>query len=342
MKTEKIEKIFHNATRSALIHEAVLFVENTTGDFSADFGYGGKDIDSPIMTASIGKMYTATCILILQEQKKLSLKDPLEKYFEKPVLDGLHIYNGVDYAHKMTVGDILFHNSGLPDLFEEGGVKMEAITNDIFISFDEKLARMKKLKPHFAPGTHNKAYYSDFNFDLLGEIIEKTTGMPLDKVYQEFIFNPLGLTKTYLPANENDFIPNIYFKKKSIHRPKAIVSFRAGGACVSTARETMLLLKSFWNGSLFPKSILKEIAVYRKLQLAMSPLCYGGGYMQIPLGGLATLFMGKGELIGHSGSTACCAFYYPLHDLYIVCDFNQMADPALPIKVAIKIAMEAK
>ena len=337
-----IEKIFNKAVSSQHIHEGILLVENTSGDFAATFEHGGKTALSPIMTASIGKMYTTTCVLKLRVLKKLLLADPLGKYFEKSVLDGLHVYKGEDYSHKITIADLLFQNSGLPDIFEEGGAKKAAIATDTFLSFDEKLVRMKKLKPHFVPGTEDKAYYSDFNFDLLGIIIEQVAEMPLEKVYQEFIFNPLGLTKTYLPTSENEFIPNVYYKNESIHRPKTILSHRAGGACVSTTRETMLLLKSFFDGTLFPINIFKYLTTYRKLQFNMTPIRYGGGFMYIPIGGLSTLFKGNGELVGHSGSTGCCAFYHPSKDLFIVCDFNQMASPALPVRVAMKIAMMVK
>jgi len=55
-----------------------------------------------------------------------------------------------------------------------------------------------------------------------------------------------------------------------------------------------------------------------------------------------TFFMGKGELIGHSGSTGSFAFYYPEKDLYFVGDFNQMANPGLPIKLVMKLAMKLK
>jgi len=336
---QAIEKLFDGTVRQKLIHEAVLLVENTNGSFSVSCGYGGKDVDSLIFTASIGKMYATACILILHEQGKLSLDDGLDKYFSQSVLDGLHIYKGVEYSHQLTVADLLFQNSGLPDPFEEGGAKAHALTSDISMSFGDKLAKMKTLKPHFAPGDADRAYYSDFNFDLLGEIIEKITGENLDKVYRDFVFEPLGLTKTYLPANEQDDIPKIYFKDEALHRPKTILSFRAGGACVSTARETMTFLKAFWDGLLFPKCVFEKLAAYRKLQADMSPLKYGGGYMQMPLGGPATMFSGKGELIGHSGSTSCCAYYYPLKDLYIVCDLNQMAQPALPIRLAVRIAI---
>ena len=66
---EKIEKIFYSSIGSKQIHEAVLLVENGSGDFSVNFGYGGKTIDTLIQVGSVGKLFTTTCILILQEQK---------------------------------------------------------------------------------------------------------------------------------------------------------------------------------------------------------------------------------------------------------------------------------
>ena len=74
----------------------------------------------------------------------------------------------------------------------------------------------------------------------------------------------------------------------------------------------------------------------------MGPIYYGGGYMQIPLNTLMTLFMGKGELLGHSGSTGSFAFYYPHNDLFFVGDTNQMAHPGLPIRLVMKLAMFVK
>jgi len=61
--------------------------------------------------------------------------------------------------------------------------------------------------------------------------------------------------------------------------------------------------------------------------------------MQIPLNGAATLFMGKGELLGHSGSSGSFAFYYPEKNLYIVGDLNQLDNPALPIRLVMRLAM---
>jgi CubicO group peptidase (beta-lactamase class C family) len=338
-RTQIITKAFDKVTRSKSVHEAVLFVENLEGDFSLGLGYAGRDVDSPLYTASVGKLFTTACILVLQEQKQLALDGCLGDYFDKSVLDGLHIFRGVDYSRKLTISDLLFQTSGLPDWFEEGGLKMHMIQEDFYVSFEQKLTRTKELRPHFAPGTAKRAYYSDINFDLLGKIIENVTHMPLEAVFADYLFRPLGLTRTYQPTSENDFIPNIFYKNESLYRPNSILCCRGSGDCVSTARELMMFLKAFWGGTFFPKNVFQQLSEYRKLQRTMGPIYYGGGYMQIPLNTFLTFFMGKGELIGHSGSTGSFAFYYPLKNLYFVGDFNQLSNPALPIRLIMKLAM---
>lgn len=343
-RTKKFEKIFNKATSSNQIHEGVLFVENTGGDFSYSKGYGGKEVDSPLLMASITKLFTTTCILALQEQGKLLLDDKVSTYFDNAVLSGIHVYGGKEYSFNLTISDLLFQISGLPDVFEEGNdsAKSRAINEDFYTTFDEMVAGVKKLKPHFAPRTLRKAYYSDINYDILGEIIEKVTNATLAEAYTQFIFEPLALKNTYLPECENDFVPNIYYQNKVLYRPKFIMSSRASGGCITTARELMIFIKAFFGDKLFNKAIFDKLPLYNKLQTSMGPIYYGSGYMRIPLNGLITLFMGKGELMGHSGSTGSFAFYYPIKDLFFVGDLNQMGNPALPIRLSMKLALMTK
>ncbi len=339
-KKEKIEKIFFSSIGSKQIHEAVLLVENGSGDFSVNFEYGGKTIDTLIHAASVGKLFTTTCILILQEQKKLSLDNPVVDYFDKNTFDGLHKYKGVDYSYKLTLSDLLFQTSGFPDYEAEGGIIKRAIKEDFNISTAELIEITKTLKPRFSP-IGEKAFYSDLNFQLLGEIIERVTQTPLEEAFRNYIFEPLGLTKTYVPVND-DFVPNIFYKNQSLHRPKLIMSLRGGGNTITTSRELMKFLKAFFTGYFFPQTIFEKLSSYRKLQITMGPIYYGGGYMQIPLNSIMTLFMGKGELLGHSGSTGSFAFYYPHKDLFFVGDTNQMTKPGLPIRLIMKLAMSVK
>lgn len=344
METEKYEKVFNKFVNSKKTHEGILLIESANGDFSFSKGYGGKEINSPFLMASITKLFTTTCILILQEQGKLSLNDKIVKYIDSNTLSAIHVYHGRDYSLELTISDLLFQISGLPDVYLEGkeSVKNRTIQEDFYITFSDMITNVKKLKPHFEPGRKGKAYYADINFDILGEIIEKVSDLSLSEAYKKYIITPLGLMNTYLPENENDEIPQVYYLDQAILRPKLIISSRASGGCISTASELMIFIKAFFGGKLFNKSIFNSLSSYNKLQISMGPIYYGGGYMQIPLNGFVSFFMGKGELIGHSGSTGSFAFYYPLKELFFVGDVNQMADASLPIRLSMQLAMAAK
>lgn len=344
VKKQKINKIFEQITKNKQIHEAVLLVENTNGDFSHSNGYGKKDIDTPLLMASVTKLFTTACILILREQGKLSLDDEVTKYFSEDTLSRLHIYKEKEYSKSLTLANLLFHTSGLPDVYEEGSnfAKKRAIDSDKQFNFDETINMTKQLRTHFAPNMKKSAHYSNINFDMLGEVIEKVTKSSLEDVYKQFIFDPLELKSTYLLQNDDDFVPNVYYKDRAFNRPKFIRSSRASGGGISTAREMMLFIKAFFGGELFNHTVFHELEGINKLQTSMFLICYGAGYMRIPLNGLSTLFMGKGELIGHSGSTGSLAFYYPPKDLFFVGDVNQMATPALPIRLVMRLAMSIK
>lgn len=341
---ENIEVLFNKFIDKKYIYEAAFMVESGDKSISYNNSYGKKGLDTPLILASITKLFTSTCIFILEELGLLCLEDKLIKYLDSEVMDKIHIYKNKDYSKDITIYDLICHSSGLPDIFEEkkNSVKENAITKDIGLALQDKIDLTKQLKPHFKPNSKNKAYYSDINFDLLGMIIEKVTSLSLDKTYKKYIFEPLNLKNTYLPVKESDFIPEIYYKNKSIYRPKTIISSYASGGCVSTINDMMIFIKAFFNKKLFNKELLNNKVVYRKLQISMGITYYGLGYMKIPLKSIFTLFQGEGELIGHSGTTGSFAFYYPSKDLFFVGNFNQMSDPSIPIRFSMKLAMNLK
>ncbi|SER06842.1 CubicO group peptidase, beta-lactamase class C family [Virgibacillus subterraneus] len=341
---QKVQKIFGNVTKKRQIHESVLLIENSSGDVSYSLGYGDKDADTPFLMASITKLFTTTCIFILRDQGKLSLDDEITKYLKKDTISNLHVYKGREYSDQLTISNLLSQTSGLRDAIEEGSneSKKRAIYEDVLTNFNESIIETKKIQPHFAPGMGKRAHYTNINFEILGKIIEIVTRSPLEDVYRQFIFDPLGHKNTYLPQNEDDFVPHVYYKDTALYRPKLLKSSCASGGCVSTARELMVFLKAFFRGKLFNNTIFHELKVNNRLQASMLPIHYGAGYMRIPLNGLATLFMGKGELIGHSGSTGSLAFYYPEKDLFFIGDVNQMENPATPVRMVMRLAMSMK
>ncbi len=167
------------------------------------------------------------------------------------------------------------------------------------------------------------------------------TKRPLEQVFLDDIFSKLGMNDTYLPVSKKEHIPQVYYGKTLLDRPQFIISSKASGGCVSTIKDLMLFIRAFFQGKLFDDSLFETFEKYKPLQLSMFPIQYGGGFMRIKMGGLATLFQGQGELIGHSGSTGSFAFYYPQKDLFFAGDFNQMKHPALPIKYVMQLAMFA-
>jgi CubicO group peptidase (beta-lactamase class C family) len=262
------------------------------------------------------------------------------------MMDKLHVYNGVDYSGALTVSDLLFQVSGLPDCFLEGEDAYSAKlfrNEDCYVTFDEFLNTVKKLGANFAPRKPGRAYYADINFDLLGKIAENIMGESIEQLIKLNIINPLGLTKTYPVTNEQDEVPDIYNKNGGkIRAVKFLMSSPASGGVISTPRELMTFLKAFWNGKLFDKNVFPLLSKPNRLQMSFTPIKYAGGYMHLDVGLLGLPVFTRFKLVGHSGSTGSFAFYYPRKELYFVGDANQASNPGIPIQLLIKLAFAAK
>lgn len=122
MKTKSYGDLFDKYIQSKRIYESVVLIEKGTGETILSKAYGGKDIDSPIIAASITKMFTATCIFILIQQGYMTLNDNLLNFYEPAYLNGLHFYKGKDYSFDLKISDLLYQTSGLADIYEEGKI----------------------------------------------------------------------------------------------------------------------------------------------------------------------------------------------------------------------------
>ncbi len=340
MHNDKLDQLFQRQVSSKQIYEATLYLENASGSFTYKQEHK-RTLDTPMLMASITKLYTTTCVLALAQEGKLSLDDYISQYLDSELLQGLHIYKGVDYADSLKIRHLLFQTSGLPDYYLDGtdSIYKKMLQQDFFYPFADMISKAKSLKPRFAPGTQGKAYYADLNFDLLGKIIEKANSSTLQSAYEKYIFTPLGLTASYLFTSEHKDAPCMYFKDRRLNRPLFLSSCFASGGAVTTARELMIFLKAFWQGDLFNKSIFEELAKSNQLQLSFYPIRYAGGYMKIRAG---YPWGAKYTLMGHSGSTGSFAFYCPDKELFIVGDIPQASDPSTAVRLVIRAAIVAQ
>jgi Beta-lactamase class C and other penicillin binding proteins len=172
-------------------------------DIIFDKGYGIADIETKkaidgntfFNIASVSKQFTAVAVLQLAEEGKLSLEDPVSKYFPEFKAP---FWNDIRIKH------LLSHSSGVPDA--RGGIPRE-----LKIKGDEKLA-MSYLPDldflHFQPG---EAYeYMNPTFVMCGAIVEKVSGQPFTEYVAEHIFKPAGMDRTlYFDPEHQELIPDM-------------------------------------------------------------------------------------------------------------------------------------
>jgi D-alanyl-D-alanine carboxypeptidase len=127
---------------------------------------------------SISKQFTATAILLLQEEGKLSLDDPISRFIP-----------GLTRGNDVTIREILSHTSGYQDFWPQDYVMPMMLT----ATTPQAIAnRWAKQPLDFEPGS--RWQYSNTNYTLAGMVVEKASGMPFFQFIRSRILNPLGLT----------------------------------------------------------------------------------------------------------------------------------------------------
>jgi CubicO group peptidase (beta-lactamase class C family) len=130
---------------------------------------------------SISKQFTAAAILLLQEEGKLSLDDPLDKFV-----------TGLTRGNEVTIRQVLSHTSGYQDYWPEDYVMTPMLRPE---SSQQILDTWAKKPLDFEPGTQWQ--YSNTNFVIAGRIVENITGHPLMDFLTSRIFRPLGMQSVW-------------------------------------------------------------------------------------------------------------------------------------------------
>jgi len=150
--------------------------------------------DSVFWIASQSKPITATALMILVDEGKVNVDDPVEKYL--PEFKGLQVNVSTDPSkpelkvprHAILVREVLSHTSGLP--FKSD---IEEPTLDV-LSLEERVKSYAKTPLLFEPGTKSK--YANAGINTAGRIVEVVSGVSFEKFLDERIFKALGMTDT--------------------------------------------------------------------------------------------------------------------------------------------------
>jgi D-alanyl-D-alanine carboxypeptidase len=191
---------------------------------------------------SISKQFTAVAVLMLQEQGKLSLDDPVGRYIP-----------GLTRGDEVTIREILSHTSGYQDYWPEDYVMTPMLQPE---TAQQILDTWAKKPLDFDPGTQWQ--YSNTNFVIAGRIVEIVSGEQLFQFLTERIFSPLGMTSVW-NSDANQLMPpdaTAYYRHALGPlrlAPKEGAGWMfAAGELAMTAHDLAL-----WDESLLAQSLLK-------------------------------------------------------------------------------------
>jgi CubicO group peptidase (beta-lactamase class C family) len=160
-------------------------------------------VDTVFDIRSVTKPITAIGIMILMEEGKLTLNEPIAKYLPEFRATG----QTQDWRSRITILHLLTHTAGMP-------LNRPPEIEDITIKRNRTLADvvtiLSRQEPDFEPGTQFR-YYSG-GFALLGRIIEVVSGKPFQQFIKERIFDPLGMKDSFffVPPEKQSRVASIY------------------------------------------------------------------------------------------------------------------------------------
>jgi CubicO group peptidase (beta-lactamase class C family) len=286
-------------------------------------GYGSANLeqnvpitpDSVFDIGSTSKQFSASSILLLEKQGKLSVNDDVRKYI--PELP--------DYGKKITILNLLNHTSGLRDyltLFELAGVNVDSVTTD-----EEALALIVRQKGlDFDPGS--EWLYSNSGFFLLSVIVKRVSGQSLREFAAENIFQPLAMSHTQYRDSHTLLIPNRAMAYDPVDKSATFtldVSYfeqTGDGAVHTTVGDLLKWDENFYTAQVGGKAFLVELQTPGTLNNGKT-LEYAKGLFAGPYRGLPTVRHG-----GSWGGYRAELLRFPEQHFSVVCLCNRSdSDP---------------
>jgi D-alanyl-D-alanine carboxypeptidase len=284
------------------------------GTYVTAKGYGDPATRQPMRVSdhmrigSITKTFTVTALLILANEDKIVLDDPVSKYFG-------FVPNGKSITLRMLAN----MTSGLFNYTEDEAWQKQMLGDTKRLWTPRELVNVGLAHPpYFEPG--KGWHYSNTNTVLLGMIIEKVTGKPVAQVYHEKIFKPLSLNQTSWPTSSAMPAPFAHgFTIQTLDNTRADATFRnpswafTAGEMISTMRDLKTWVESYATGSLISPELQKERMTWVTLSPNTPERAYGMGI------GIDHGWLGHtGELPGYN----TCAYYLPAKKATIVVMVN--------------------
>ena len=184
-ESQSIDSIFTEWNKPDVPGCALGIIKEGQLIYSKGYGLANMEYNIPNSASSVfrigstSKQFTAACIVLLAEKNKLSLDDNLKSIFP----------DFPEYAEKITIRHLLNHTSGIRDYLQISYLK--GLGDDDYYT-DENVMKwlINQTELNFTPG--EEYLYSNSGYWLLGQIVNKVSGMHMAEFAEKEIFEPLG------------------------------------------------------------------------------------------------------------------------------------------------------
>lgn len=251
---------------------ALLVVHDGKVERAQGYGFSNVELQVPVkpetvfQSGSVGKQFAATAVMMLVEEGKIQLDDPLTKYFPEAPASWKQI----------TVRQLLSHTAGFTDYPDNFNFRQDRTE-------EELLKIIEGIPLAYPPGTNWS--YSNLGYATVGILIHRASGQFYGDFLQQRVFKPLGMTTTRI-INEEDIIPNraagyriIKGELKNQEWVAPMVNTTADGSMYFT-----ILDLAKWDAGLYTEKLLKRSSLDQMWTIAKfnngepNPDHYGFGW----------------------------------------------------------------
>jgi uncharacterized protein YbbC (DUF1343 family)/CubicO group peptidase (beta-lactamase class C family) len=289
-------------------HDGQVVVRKAFGMRSLEPVQEAMTVDTIFDIASMTKcVATATAVMRLEQEGKIRLNDPVATYLPEFARNG---------KENITIRELLTHFSGLPEDLD---------LHARWAGREAALRMVMDSRPEFPPGS--RFMYSDINFEALGFLVEKLSGLSLDEYAARNIFEPLGMRDTrFLPpaAWQARIAPTGYDEEHrmlrgTVHDPTAR---RMGGVAghagvFSTADDLAKFAQAMLTGSPMLSALTVEKMTTPQQPPTASVLRGLGWDIDSPFSSNRGEFFPVGSF-GHTGFTGTSIWIDPVTNSYVI------------------------
>jgi D-alanyl-D-alanine carboxypeptidase len=213
-KAIAFQNILDKYRKKGLVGISLYVKQDGTGIWQGSAGMTSIEKNIPLSpchlmySASVGKIYCATAIMLLVEAEKIKLDDKIEVYLDASLC--AKIPNG----RQATVRQLLNHTAGIPNVDDDLNFGTTLFNNPYSLNTEKILSFVYHQKPIAEVGLSH--HYSSTGYELLAKIIDKVTNKPHIEFYRENIFKKIQLNDTYYKAPYAQIaarLPNNYFER---------------------------------------------------------------------------------------------------------------------------------